>query len=143
RGYTPMFEERLSPKGDLKEGFDLAMESPADDKDRIKRGASLYRPNFWPDNLEEFCECIYDQYYLTMVSLSQRLLEAFILALGLPYDYFKSMCQKPMVSMHLLYYLPQPIFIDEDQFGCGAHTGYECFALLSQSGFQVLNNKAE
>jgi isopenicillin N synthase-like dioxygenase len=52
RGYTPMFEEKLSPKGDLKEGFDLAIELPADDKDRIERGASLYGPNFWPDNLE-------------------------------------------------------------------------------------------
>ncbi|CAF4868641.1 unnamed protein product, partial [Rotaria sp. Silwood2] len=41
----------LSLKGDLKEGFDLAMELPADDKDRIERGASLYGPNFWPDNL--------------------------------------------------------------------------------------------
>jgi len=54
RGYTPMFEEKLSPKGDLKEGFDLAMELPADDKDRIERGASLYGPNFWPDNLEGY-----------------------------------------------------------------------------------------
>ncbi|CAF5018999.1 unnamed protein product, partial [Rotaria sp. Silwood1] len=27
-----MFEEKLSLKGDLKEGFDLAMELPADDK---------------------------------------------------------------------------------------------------------------
>ncbi len=52
RGYTPMFEEKLSLKGDLKEGFDLAMELPADDKDRIERGALLYGPNFWPDNLQ-------------------------------------------------------------------------------------------
>ena len=52
RGYTPMFEEKLSLKGDLKEGFDLAMELPTNDKDRIERGASLYGPNVWPDNLE-------------------------------------------------------------------------------------------
>jgi isopenicillin N synthase-like dioxygenase len=52
RGYVPMFEETLSPKGDLKEGFDLALELPADDEDRIERGASLYGPNFWPENLE-------------------------------------------------------------------------------------------
>ncbi len=51
RGYTPMYEEKLSSKGDLKEGFDLAMELSADDKDRIQRGASLYGPNFWPENL--------------------------------------------------------------------------------------------
>jgi isopenicillin N synthase-like dioxygenase len=52
RGYTPLFEEKLSIKGDLKEGFDLAMELPHDDQDRIKRGASLYGPNFWPQNLQ-------------------------------------------------------------------------------------------
>ena len=51
RGYTPMFEEKLSVKGDLKEGFDLALELPADDRDRLERGASLYGPNVWPDNL--------------------------------------------------------------------------------------------
>jgi len=51
RGYTPIKEEKLSPKGDLKEGFDLAMEFSPQDKDRIERGASLYGPNFWPENL--------------------------------------------------------------------------------------------
>jgi isopenicillin N synthase-like dioxygenase len=46
-----MYEEKLSSKGDLKEGFDFAMELSADDKDRIQRGASLYGPNFWPEDL--------------------------------------------------------------------------------------------
>ena len=81
-----------------------------------------------------------------MVSLGHRLLEAFALSLNLPFDYFKSMCQKPMVTMRLLYYPPQPIIIDEDQLGCGAHTDYECFTFLSQSnqsGLQVLNNQGE
>ena len=54
RGYTPMYEEKLSLKGDLKEGFDLANELPADDQDRIERGATLYGPNFWPQNLQGF-----------------------------------------------------------------------------------------
>ena len=51
RGYTPRFEEKLSSKGDLKEGFDIAMELTENDEDRIERGALLYGPNFWPDNL--------------------------------------------------------------------------------------------
>ncbi|CAF3674932.1 unnamed protein product [Rotaria socialis] len=61
--------EKLSPKDDLKEGFDLVMELPADDKDRIERGAILYGPNFWPDNLHGFRECIYSEFYLKMLSL--------------------------------------------------------------------------
>ncbi|CAF2042682.1 unnamed protein product [Rotaria magnacalcarata] len=146
RGYTPMFEEKLSPKGDLKEGFDLAMELPADDKDRIERGAILYGPNFWPDNLHGFRECIYNEFYLKMLSLGEKLFEAFALSLNLPSNYFKSMCQKPMVTMRLLHYPPQTIIQDEDQLGCGAHTDYECFTLLSQSnqsGLQILNNTQE
>ena len=115
RGYTPRFEEKLSSKGDLKEGFDIAMELTENDEDRIERGALLYGPNFWPDNLNGelfiqtkeifeskliylgFRECIYDEYYLIMVSLGHRLLEAFALSLSLPSNYFKSMCKKLMV----------------------------------------------
>lgn len=52
RGYTPMFEEKLSLKGDLKEGFDLALELSENDEDRIKHSAHLlYGPNVWPENL--------------------------------------------------------------------------------------------
>jgi isopenicillin N synthase-like dioxygenase len=81
-----------------------------------------------------------------MLSLGHRVLEAFALSLNLPINYFKSMCQKPMVTMRLLHYPPQPIIYDKDQLGCGAHTDYECFTLLSQSnqsGLQVLNNNGE
>jgi isopenicillin N synthase-like dioxygenase len=81
-----------------------------------------------------------------MVSLGHQVLEAFALSLNLPSNYFKSMCQKPMVTMRLLHYPPQPIILDPDQLGCGAHTDYECFTLLSQSnqsGLQVLNNQGE
>ncbi|CAM4959534.1 unnamed protein product [Rotaria socialis] len=101
--------EKLSPKDDLKEGFDLVMELPADDKDRIERGAILYGPNFWPDNLHGFRECIYSEFYLKMLSLGKKLFEAFALSLNLPSNYFKSMCQKPMVTMRLLHYPPQTI----------------------------------
>jgi isopenicillin N synthase-like dioxygenase len=51
RGYTPLFEEKLSVKGDLKEAFDFGLELSADDVDRVERAATLYGPNFWPDNL--------------------------------------------------------------------------------------------
>lgn len=72
------------------------------------------------------------------------MLEAFALALHLPADHFRDMCGKPMVTMRLLRYPPQPVVEDEDQLGCGAHTDYECFTLLSQSnhsGLQVLNSQ--
>ena len=142
RGYTPIHEEKLSLKGDLKEGFDLALELPADDHDRIVNHAQLYRPNVWPENLADFRRIIYDEFYLKMLDLSKEIFESFALALDLDENYFKGMLNKPMVTMRLLSYPPQPIVEDEDELGCGAHTDYECFTLLSQSnqqGLQILN----
>ena len=72
--------------------------------------------------------------------------ESFALSLNLPLNYFKSMCLKPMVTMRILHYPPQPIVIDKDQLGCGEHTDYECFTLLSQSnqsGLQVQNRDGQ
>lgn len=140
RGYSPLLEEKLSAKGDLKESFDLAYEIPADDPD-IARGAQLYGPNLWP-GLPGFRETIYDAYYLRVLELARHVLEAFSLALQLPEDYFALLTQKPMCNLRLLHYPPQEGIIDPDMLGCGAHTDYECFTLLAQSdagGLQVQN----
>ncbi len=69
----------------------------------------------------QFCEYIYNEYYLIEVSLCHRVLEAFTLVLNLPYNCFKSMCQKRMLIKCLLHYSLQPIIIDEDQLECGTH----------------------
>ena len=94
----------------------------------------------------EFRRCVYDDYYLSMLALSHSLLEAFALSLSLPGNYFREMFDKPMVTMRLLYYPCQPVVTDEDQLGCGAHTDYECFTILSQSnaeGLQVMNKRGQ
>lgn len=81
-----------------------------------------------------------------MLSLGFKILEAFALSLNLPSDYFKSMFEKPMVTMRLLHYPTQSVNVDPDQLGCGEHTDYECFTFLSQSnqsGLQVLNRKGQ
>lgn len=95
-----------------------------------------------------FRECIYDEYYIKMLSLSNKLLESFALYLHLPENYFKEMFEKPMATMRFIHYPPHPNEneIDEDQLGCGAHTDYECFTLLSQSnhsGLEILNKNGE
>jgi isopenicillin N synthase-like dioxygenase len=78
------------------------------------------------------------------LALGEHVLEAFALALGLPVDYFRRMTNKPMVTMRLIHYPPQSTVVDEEQLGCGAHTDYECFTLLSQSNhtaLQILNKQ--
>jgi isopenicillin N synthase-like dioxygenase len=143
RGYSPMLEEKLSAKGDLKESFDLCLEIPADDPD-VLAGAHLLGPNVWPEEslLPGFREVIYDGYYVQVLALARQVLEAFALALDLPADYFASKTQKPMCNLRVLHYPPQEGVIDPDMLGCGAHTDYECFTLLAQSdagGLQVRN----
>lgn len=143
RGYSPLLEEKLSAKGDMKESFDLAYEISEDDPD-IARGAQLYGPNLWPDeaNLPDFRETIYNAYYLRVLALARQVLQAFALALNLPENYFAPFSQKPMCNLRLLHYPPQEGVIDPDMLGCGAHTDYECFTLLAQSdagGLQVQN----
>lgn len=141
RGYSPLLEEKLSKKGDLKESFDLALELPADDID-AQKGARLYGPNLWPDAnvLPDFRRVIYDDYYLRVLDLGRHMLQAFALALDLPAAYFADKTQKPMCNLRVLHYPTQDGLIDPDMLGCGAHTDYECFTLLAQSdtgGLQV------
>ncbi len=141
RGYSPMLEEKLSKKGDLKESFDLALEIAADDPD-VLAGAHLLGPNAWPDErlVPGFRAAIYDGYYLQVLALARRVLSAFALALDLPEDYFSNKSRKPMCNLRVLYYPPQQGLIDPDMLGCGAHSDYECFTLLAQSdagGLQV------
>lgn len=147
RGYSPLLEEKLSAKGDMKESFDLAYEIPETDPD-IARGARLYGPNLWPSSavLPDFRRVVYDDYYLRVLNLARQVLGAFALALNLPEDYFAPYSQKPMCNLRLLHYPPQEGSIDPDMLGCGAHTDYECFTLLAQSsagGLQVQNLDGE
>jgi len=145
RGYSPHLEEKLSKKGDLKEAFDLALEIPEDDPDRLL-GARLYGPNLWPADLPGFRETIYDDYFLRVMELGKQVLQAFALALSLPDDYFNKFTHKPLSNLRVLYYPPQLGPIDPDMLGCGAHTDYECFTLLAQTdagGLQVQNAGGE
>lgn len=144
RGYSPMREEKLSAKGDLKESFDLALELPEDDPD-AQRGALFYGPNAWPRD-DEFRRAIYDEYYLRVLALGRQVFRAFAMALGLDADHFAPLTRKPMCNLRVLYYPPQEGAIDPEMLGCGAHTDYECFTLLAQTdagGLQVQDARGE
>ena len=145
RGYSPLLEEKLSKKGDLKESLDFALELPADDLD-VQNGARLYGPNLWPEGLPGFRETIYDDYYGRVLELGRHVFQAFALALDLAPDAFADKIRKPMCNLRVLHYPPQEGLIDPDMLGCGAHTDYECFTLLAQSdagGLQVQNADGE
>jgi isopenicillin N synthase-like dioxygenase len=142
RGYFPFFGENNDPKNarDLKEGFDLARDLPADDP-RVLAGKALHGPNVWPADLPGFRETI-EQYYAALMALAGQLMQAFALSLHLPQSYFEPMLDEAMGALRLLHYPPQPATDDASIVGTGSHTDYGCLTILAQDavgGLQVQN----
>ncbi len=146
RGYTDLLAEKTDPdsKGDLHEGFDIALDLPEDDPDVVS-GVFGYGPNQWPSNLPGFKPALLN-YHTAMLDFGARMFSAFALALELPEDYFYARITKPMAHMRVLRYPSQDGEIDEKQIGIGAHSDYECFTILSTDdtpALQVLNPNGE
>ena len=146
RGYTALLEENTNPdnKGDLLEGFDLALDLPEDDPD-VRAGVFGYAPNQWPSDMEAFRKALVDYHGAARV-VGERIFRAFALALELPEDFFLTKITKPMAHMRVLHYPPQEGTIDENQIGIGAHSDYECFTMLATDdvpALQVLNSAGE
>lgn len=146
RGYTKLLGENTDPtsRGDLHEGFDLALEIPADDPD-VRAGVFGYGPNQWPDDLPGFRDALLD-YHAGMRAFGRKIFAAFALALELDEDHFEPLIQRPMAHMRVLHYPSQDGVIDERQIGIGAHSDYECFTILCTDGtpaLQVLNSAGE
>lgn len=144
RGYTPLLGENTDPanKGDLHEGFDLALDLDASDPD-VQAGVFGYAPNQWPEGLPGFREALLD-YHAEARAFGERIFRAFALALELPEDFFAPRITKPMAHMRVLHYPSQDGAIDERQIGIGAHSDYECFTMLYTDdvpALQVLNSE--
>lgn len=142
RGYYGLFEENTDPTktGDLKEGFDIALELGADDPDVIA-GKPYHGPNQWPAGLPGFRETL-EEYYAAMRGLAATLMRGFALALRLDEDFFDGKIAKPLAQLRTLHYPPQAGHVVEDTLGCGAHTDYGCLTILAQDavgGLQVQN----
>ncbi|RMX04926.1 isopenicillin N synthase family oxygenase [Corticibacter populi] len=146
RGYTPMLGENTNTesKGDMHEGFDLALEVPQQDPD-VQAGVFGYGPNQWPAALPGFRPALL-AYHAAMIAFGHRIFAAFALALELPEDFFEAYLDKPMAHMRVLSYPSQDGPIDEAQIGIGAHSDYECFTILCTDevpALQVLNSAGE
>ncbi|MBZ9556462.1 MULTISPECIES: 2-oxoglutarate and iron-dependent oxygenase domain-containing protein [unclassified Modicisalibacter] len=146
RGYTGLLEENTNAEGlgDLHEGFDIALDLPADDPD-VVAGKFGYGPNQWPDDLPGFKDALLD-YQSAVLDFGQTIFAAFALALDLEEDFFAPMSTKPMAQMRVLSYPSQEGPIDENQIGIGPHSDYECFTILCTDdipSLQVLNCAGE
>ncbi|WMS44720.1 2-oxoglutarate and iron-dependent oxygenase domain-containing protein [Acuticoccus sp. MNP-M23] len=146
RGYTALLEENtnVENKGDMLEGFDLALDLPETDPD-VAAGVFGYAANQWPDGEPAFREAL-TTYHDAARTVGARIFAAFALALELPEDFFAAKITKPMAHMRVLHYPPQDGPIDESQIGIGAHSDYECFTMLATDdvgALQVLNAAGE
>ncbi|KAE9377198.1 citrinin biosynthesis oxygenase CtnA [Stipitochalara longipes BDJ] len=129
---------------DLKEGFYVGHEIPADDP-RVQKKAFLMGPNLWPpSNLvpgDVFREPM-SSYYAQMHALTLKVLE--VIAAGMEYpgveEVFKEFTANDAVaSIRLLHYPPDK-GNDARQLGAGAHTDFGAITLLLQDeigGLQV------
>lgn len=142
RGYTALLAENTDPtaRGDLHEGFDLALELPLDDPD-VRAGVFGYGPNQWPARPAGMRDALL-AYHAAARAFGGRIFAAFALALGLDERFFEPLITKPMAHMRVLHYPSQDGPIDDRQIGIGAHSDYECFTMLATDdvpALQVLN----
>ncbi len=140
RGWEPLRGQVLEAGAppDLKEGFYLGNDAPADDAHVIE-GLFTHAPNQWPEGLPGFRETL-ESYTAQMEALCARTMGVLALALNLPEHHFDGFCRGAISNLKLLHYPPQPANPLPDEKGCGAHTDYGAITYLLQDevgGLQV------
>ena len=134
-------------QGDWKEGFDCGREISPDDPEYSM--SNMVDGNYWPseDALPGFREAMMN-YQKGVRRIGKSLMEAFAVGLGLESSFFVKRTEKPMATLRLLHYPPQPKqdLLDLSKIGCGAHTDYGLATILLQDdvgGLQVRNSADE
>jgi isopenicillin N synthase-like dioxygenase len=140
RGYDPLRNQTLEAGAppDVKEGFLLGTDLPADDP-YVRRGVYGLGANQWPDDWPEFRAAL-ETYHRHMTGLGLTIMRALALSLELPIDHFDGYSRGPMARTKLLHYPPQPAHPLPDEKGCGAHTDFGGITVLAQDdcgGLQV------
>ncbi|HEY9621989.1 MAG TPA: 2-oxoglutarate and iron-dependent oxygenase domain-containing protein [Crinalium sp.] len=125
---------------DVLEGYEIGLELTDDDRAHLSNSI-VYGPNVWSTQPPDF-KTVLCTYFDTMLSLGRSLFRGFALALDLPENYFDDKITRPMAQLSLMHYPPQQLPLNPKQIGVGAHTDYECFAILNQdaAGLQAQNN---
>lgn len=129
RGYAGFKTEALDPTkpGDLKEAFNVGLELGPDHPE-IRAGVPFRGRNGWPAD-PRFRETLL-AYFAAAQALGERLHRAFAADLGLPPDFFADKIDRPMSTLRLLHYPPQPADAAAGQIGAGEHTDYGNVTLL-------------
>ena len=128
RGYSGFKREALDPKRgfDAKEAFNVGLELEPDDPGL---GSEPFRAlNAWPAT-PGFRQTMLT-YFDACLALGADLHRAFARDLGLPESYFADKLARPMATLRLLRYPPEPA----GEIGAGEHTDYGNITLLAVEG---------
>eukprot|EP00592_Proboscia_alata_P021410 CAMPEP_0194429040 /NCGR_PEP_ID=MMETSP0176-20130528/43656_1 /TAXON_ID=216777 /ORGANISM="Proboscia alata, Strain PI-D3" /LENGTH=375 /DNA_ID=CAMNT_0039241755 /DNA_START=38 /DNA_END=1165 /DNA_ORIENTATION=- len=160
RGYFGMrsedlnqFDKTKKSRGDMKEGFDVGLEASrlksSNDYVGNKLSPTFHSRNQWPTELPRL-KIIMEKYIDSLRALSELLVEAFAISLGVKKATFP--INTPCINLRMNHYPARTTGqngLNEkrtDEMGCGAHTDYGLFTILSQDsvgGLQVLNSSGD
>jgi isopenicillin N synthase-like dioxygenase len=129
RGYAGFMREALDPTHgrDRKEAFNVGLELAADDPGRLA-GEPYRALNAWP-RTAGFRDTML-AYFDACLGLGDRIHRAFARDLGLDPEYFVEKLQRPLATLRLLRYPPEPV----GEIGAGTHTDYGNITLLATDG---------
>jgi isopenicillin N synthase-like dioxygenase len=129
RGYAGYMREALDPAHgrDRKEAFNIGIELAADDPG-LNGGEPFRALNAWPKT-PGFRQTML-AYFDACMALGLDLHRAFARDLALPPDFFADKLVRPLATLRLLRYPPEPA----GEIGAGTHTDYGNITLLATDG---------
>lgn len=132
RGWGAPGSEQVDPDAnpDYKQFFDCGFELPADDP---FADLSVYAPNQWPEQPNDFREIVQD-YYRDTISVCLTLLRGIAEAIGEDPHYFDDKFTRPMALLRGNFYPSRPVWAGAKDFGIATHTDYGCLTLLATDG---------
>ena len=122
--YRPLRSERLAAS--------LGQATPGDLKESLDWGPAV--PGFgWPERPPGL-RSLFEDYYVAVSGLGERLRRLFALALDLDEDWFEDKFRDHSSSMRVINYPAPEVEPEAGQLRAGAHTDYGCMTILRTEG---------
>ncbi len=134
RGWFPLEGELTSGVADLKEGFYVGRDLPADHPS-VVAGRPLHGTNVWPTPIPGL-RSVVEAWMGAVEEVGQRTLAAMAMGLGLEADFFRiGLAADPTALFRIFRYPPHPPGpAGTERWGVGEHSDYGLLTLLAHDG---------